>query len=119
MICLDASVQYSPNNIAQTLNQINNRLEALSNRFDGISNRVNGMSDRVNGISDRVQDIDQRTEGMQNQMTAMNETLQIGHALTANLRIVNRNTRLQKPVEPLRKTVRRRVALCSINANIT
>jgi hypothetical protein len=87
MIHVDAAVEYSPLNIAQTLNQINNRLENISNR---------------------VQDIDERTEGMDERMTAMDETLRIGLAHTANLRIVNRNTRLQSPnmLEPLQKTVR-------------
>lgn len=76
---------------------------------------MNQINNRLEEINDRVQDIDQRTErmnghmtGMNTRITTINETLQIGNAQTANLRIVNRNARLQTPnvLEPLRKTVR-------------
>jgi len=75
-IHVDAAVEYSPLNIAQSLNQINNCLENISNH---------------------IQDIDERTESMDERMTAMDETLRIRLAHTANLRIVNHNMRLQSP----------------------
>lgn len=101
MIHLDATIEYSPNNIIQTLNQINNRLETISNCVWGIDQRTEVIDGHIATINRR--------------MTSINETLAIGHALTANLRIVNRNTRLQQLVEPLRKTVCHSVALCSFN----
>ena len=98
MIHVDAAVEYSPHDIAQTLNRIHDRLEDISNRVQDIDGRMEGMGERMEVMDNRIN----------NRFTTIQETLQIGHAQTANLRIINRNTRLQAPntLQPLQKTVR-------------
>jgi len=94
---LDAAVEYSPQNIAQTLQQINNHLQGINRRIRDIDERMEGME---GGMEEGLAELNALVK-------TMDQTLQVGQAHTANLRIINRNARLQTPnvLEPLQKTV--------------
>ena len=81
---LVAAVEYSPQNITQTLHQINNHLQGINGRIRGIDECMEGIEE---GMEEGMKEINDRIK-------KMNETLRIGQAHTTNLRIINRNARL-------------------------